>query len=217
MYAYTFFNTRGPSDLCLKFTLIREISPSLGQDGGGRYSSSQDASFSRSVYSITLSTEIIWNTYDISWVSIRGSCWCMYRDCKWNLLLLYGSEHPRSQHPQRTEVGVWWGLRQLANLFIIFNTFTYNYFLQFYIKAKRIREMKGQILLIHLLHLNKKQEVFLRKNTYGHQSVCVATEGPRVTDEQNWTVIKPHFNNQSLSTLLEERNGETSFLLFFSL
>ena len=154
MYAYTFFNTRGPSDLCLKFTLIREISPSLGQDGGGRYSSSQDASFSRSVYSITLSTEIIWNTYDISWVSIRGSCWCMYRDCKWNLLLLYGSEHPRSQHPQRTEVGVWWGLRQLANLFIIFKTFTYVYFLQFYIKVKKNKEMHGKILLILLSHLN---------------------------------------------------------------
>ena len=78
--------------------------------------------------------------------------------------------------------------------------------------------MNGKILLIHLLHLNKKtRSFFLRKNTYGHQSVCVATEGSHVTDEQNWTVIKPHFNNQSLSTLLEERNGKTSFLLFFSL
>ena len=55
--------------------------------------------------------------------------------------------------------------------------------------------MNGKILLIHLLHLNKKQEVFLRKNTYGHQSVCVATEGSHVTDEQNWTVIKTHFKN----------------------
>ena len=51
-------------------------------------------------------------------------------------------------------------------------------------------------------HLLKKIHVvdikaFLKenKNTYGHQSVCVATEGPRVTDVQNWTVIKHHFNN----------------------
>ena len=58
--------------------------------------------------------------------------------------------------------------------------------------------MNGKILLIHLSHLNKKKthKNFLReKNTYGHQSVCVATEGPRVTDVQNWTVIKHHFNN----------------------
>ena len=60
--------------------------------------------------------------------------------------------------------------------------------------------MNGKILLIHLSHLNKKKNthtrIFLKeKNTYGHQSVCVATEGPRVTDVQNWTVIKHHFNN----------------------
>ena len=30
-------------------------------------------------------------------------------------------------------------------------------------------------------------------------------------------VIKPHFNNFSLSTLLEERNANIAFLLFFSL
>ena len=100
--------------------------------------------------------------------------------------------------------------------------FTHNYFLQFYIKAKKIREINGKILLIHFSHLNKKKQKhknFLKEknNTYGHQSVCVATEGPCVTDVQNWTVIKHHFNNQSLSTLLEEINGETSFLLFFSL
>ena len=51
----------------------------------------------------------------------------------------------------------------------------------------------------------------------GTNQLCAATEGPSAIDEQNWMVIKPHFNNQSLSTLLEERNGETSFLLFFSL
>ena len=62
--------------------------------------------------------------------------------------------------------------------------------------------MNGKILLIHLSHLNKKKKNththknFLnKKNTYGHQSVCVATEGPCVTDEQNWTVIKHHLNN----------------------
>ena len=56
--------------------------------------------------------------------------------------------------------------------------------------------MNGKILLIHLSHLNKKQQNFFKeKNTYGHQSVCVATEGPHVTEEQNWMVIKPHFNN----------------------
>ena len=45
--------------------------------------------------------------------------------------------------------------------------FTHNYFLQFYIKAKKIREINGKILLIHLSHLNKKktktQEFFERK------------------------------------------------------
>ena len=44
--------------------------------------------------------------------------------------------------------------------------------------------MSGEILLIHLSNLNKKQENFFKeKNTYGHQSVSVATEGPHVTDE----------------------------------
>ena len=149
-----FLNTRGLSELYLKFTLKKEILPSGGQNGGGRYSSSQDASFTRSVYSITLSTEIIWNTYEITWVSIRGSFLWLLRDCKSNLLLLYGSEHPRSQHPQRTEVGVWWGLGWFANLFIIFKTFTYVYFLQFDIKVKKNKEMHGKILLILLSHLN---------------------------------------------------------------
>ena len=58
--------------------------------------------------------------------------------------------------------------------------------------------MNGKILLNPLSHLKKKKNKnFLKekKNTYGHQSVCVATEGPRVTDVQNWTVIKYHFNN----------------------
>ena len=58
--------------------------------------------------------------------------------------------------------------------------------------------MNGKILLIHLSHLKKKnthKNLLKEKNTYGHQSVCVATEGPRVTDVQNWTVIKHHFNN----------------------
>ena len=99
-----FLNTRGLSELYLKFTLEKEIHPSGGQNGGGRYSSSQGASFSRSVYSISLSTEIIWNTYDITWVSIRGSCLWMFiffiffsyftilywfRNCKWDILLFY--------------------------------------------------------------------------------------------------------------------------------
>ena len=53
------FNTRGPSELYLKFTLLKAIIPLLGQSGGGRNSSSQGASCSSSVYSITLSTEII--------------------------------------------------------------------------------------------------------------------------------------------------------------
>ena len=55
------FNTRGPSRLYEKFTLSKMITPSWGQDGSGRFWDSQGASFSRSVYSITLSTEIIWN------------------------------------------------------------------------------------------------------------------------------------------------------------
>ena len=73
-----FLNTRGLSKLYLKFTLKKEILPSGGQNGGGRYSSSQGASFSRSVYSIPLSTEIIWSTYDITRVSIRKSCLWMF-------------------------------------------------------------------------------------------------------------------------------------------
>ena len=154
MNASRFLNTRGLSKLYLKFTLKKEILPFGGQIGGGRYSSSQGASFSRSVYSIPLSTEIIWKTYDITRVSIRGSSLWVFRDCKWNLLLFYGSEYLRSQHPQRTEVGVCWGLGWSANLLIIFNTFTHDYFLQFYIKAKKIREMNGNVLLIHLSHLN---------------------------------------------------------------
>ena len=162
MNASRFFNTRGLSKLYLKFTLKKEILPFGGQIGGGRYSSSQGASFSRSVYSIPLSTEIIWKTYDITWVSIRGPSLWVFRDCKWNLLLFYGSEYLRSQHPQRTEVGVWWGLGWSAKLLIIFNTFTHDYFLQFYIKAKRIIEMNGKILLIHLSHLNNKQ-IFSKK------------------------------------------------------
>ena len=149
-----FLNIRGLSELYLKFTLKREILPLVGQNGGGRYSSSQGASFSRSVYSITLSTDVIWKTYDITWVSIRGSSLWVFRDCKWNLLLFYGSEYLRSQHPQRTEVGVWWGLGWFANLLIICKTFTHDYFLQFYIKAKKIREMNSKILLIHLSHQN---------------------------------------------------------------
>ena len=57
--------------------------------------------------------------------------------------------------------------------------------------------MNGKILLIHLSHLNKKKQKFFlkEKNTYGHQSVCVATEGSRVTDVQNWTVIKHNINS----------------------
>ena len=56
--------------------------------------------------------------------------------------------------------------------------------------------MNGKILLIYFSHLNEKQEhIFKEKNIYGHQSVCVATEGSHVTDEQNWTAIKTHFNN----------------------
>ena len=132
-----FLNARGPCNLCLKFTFLKEISPLLGLDGCGQSSSSQDASFTRYVYSITLSTGIIWNTYDISWVSIRGSYLWLFRDCKWNVLLLCSAEHPRSQHPQRVEVGVRWGLGWFENLFIIFNTFTHDYFLQFFIKVKK--------------------------------------------------------------------------------
>lgn len=77
-----------------------------------------------------------------------------------------------------------WIYTQEWDCWIIFNTFTYDYSLQLYIKTKSIREMSGEILLIHLSNLNKKQENFFKeKNTYGHQSVCVATEGPHVTDE----------------------------------
>jgi hypothetical protein len=55
--------------------------------------------------------------------------------------------------------------------------------------------VNGKILLIHISHLKKTQENFFKeKNTYGHPSVCVATEGSHVTDEQNWMVIKTHFN-----------------------
>ena len=163
MDVFRFLSTRGLSELYLKFTLEKEILPLVGQSGGGRYSSSQGASFSRSVYSIPLSTEIIWKTYDITSVSIRGSSLWVFRDCKWNLLLFYGSEYLRSQHPQRTEVEVWWGLRWSANLFVIFNTFIHNYFLQFYIKAKTIIEMNGKVLLVHLSHLNKKSKSYFWK------------------------------------------------------
>ena len=36
----------------------------------------------------------------------------------------------------------------------------------------------------------------------GTNQLCAATEGPSAIDEQNWMVIKPHFNNQSFSILL---------------
>lgn len=56
--------------------------------------------------------------------------------------------------------------------------------------------MNGKILLIHHSHLEKEQgNVFKEKNTYGHQSVCMATEGSHVTDEQNWLVIKTNLYN----------------------
>lgn len=89
MSAVRCFNTRGPSKLYVKFTLSKTITPSWGQAGGGRFGYSQGASFSRSVYSITLSTEIIWKTYDIAWVRNGGFCLWMLRDNTWNVLLLY--------------------------------------------------------------------------------------------------------------------------------
>lgn len=55
MTAVRSFNTRGPSKLYLKLIFWKKIFPSWGQAGGGRRKKYfQGASFSRSVYSITL-------------------------------------------------------------------------------------------------------------------------------------------------------------------
>ena len=70
MHALRSFNIRRPYELCLKLTLSKTIFPSRSRQGG---ICSQGSSFLRSVYSVTLSTEIIWNTYDITWVSISIS------------------------------------------------------------------------------------------------------------------------------------------------
>ena len=49
----------------------------------------------------------------------------------------------------------------------------------------------------------------------GTNQLCAATEGPSAIGEQNWMVIKPHFNNQSLSALLKARSGKFSFSFVF--
>ena len=72
MIAVRFFNTRGPSEVYLKLTALNLILASLLQGGGGWSLYSQGASSSRSKYSITLSTEIIWKTHDIMWVRTEG-------------------------------------------------------------------------------------------------------------------------------------------------
>lgn len=54
-----------------------------------------------------------------------------------------------------------------------------------------------KILLLYLSHLNfLKREFFSKKRTLMDTNLkSVVTEGPHVTDKQDWMVIKPHFNN----------------------
>ena len=67
--------------------------------------------------------------------------WRIHFDIWQNQYNIVKLKNKIKREKKRTEVGVLWGLGWFADLFIISNTFTYNYFLQLYIKAKRIREM----------------------------------------------------------------------------
>ena len=63
----------------------------------------------------------------------------------------------------RREVGVWWRLGWIPNLFIIFWHF---YFPQHYTKTNRTRDMNAKMSFIHFSHLNKKQRTFCQRKEY---------------------------------------------------